>query len=52
MISFGNGEVNYITYGNKIINTVYYGAKIVWQSIVGWWINDRPYKNEQQWRNQ
>ena len=52
MIRNGNKDILFIAVGNKIVNTVYYGAKIVWQSIIGWWVNDRAWINDQQWRNQ
>lgn len=51
MIRFGDKDIYFIAAGNKIINTVYHGAVIVWQSIIGWWVNDRPWNNDQQWRN-
>jgi len=46
MITRRDNEIFFISYGGKIINTVFYGAKIVWQSIIGWWINLRPWRND------
>lgn len=52
MIVNRDKEISFISIGSKIINTVYKGSVIVWQNIVGWWINDRPWNNDKIWRNQ
>jgi hypothetical protein len=52
MIRLSDKDITFISIGGKIINTVYKGAVIVWQNIVGWWINDRPWNNDNIWRNQ
>lgn len=52
MIRFNGNDVSFISVGGRIINTVYKGATIVWQNIVGWWVNERPWNNDSIWRNQ
>lgn len=51
MINNSGSEITFISIGSKVINTVYYGANIVWQTVVGWWINNKPWINNNGWRN-
>lgn len=43
-------------YGTRAISAVYYGSRLVWEAISscfgsGRWINRRPWKNGEAWRN-
>lgn len=44
------------TFGNKALSYIYYGTKLVWQAIrscfgKGFWINDKPWSNDDAWKN-
>ena len=53
MITIGGREISFITYGGKVLDKVYHGSILVWQRIketlVKWWINERPWINEEPW---
>lgn len=56
MIYKGKNAIGAIYYGRKIISAVYKGALLVWQSIrscfgSGSWLNDKPFINEESWKN-
>lgn len=43
-------------HGKKIIAKTYLGFKLIWEGIrscfgAGYWINDKPYDNEDRWVN-
>lgn len=42
--------------GGKAITAVYFGTKLVWEAITscfgsGRWLNERPWKNTDSWKN-
>lgn len=56
MIYKGDTEVSAIYKGNRVIAEVYKGAVLVWQAIRscfgrGFWINDKPWNNDDGWKN-
>lgn len=56
MIYKDGKETAYIFKGDKAIAEVYKGAVLVWQAIrscfgKGFWINDKPWNNEDGWKN-
>lgn len=56
MIYKGDTEVSAIYKGNRVIVEVYKGAVLVWQAIRscfgrGFWINDKPWNNDDGWKN-
>lgn len=51
----GNETKNVRAYG-KMLQAVYYGANLVWQAIrscfgSGKWIDNKPWINEEKWKN-
>lgn len=41
---------------NKAIQSVYKGTHLIWQGIrscfgSGWWINEKPWLNDEAWKN-
>ena len=54
---FKNGhEITFISKGNKTIDAVYKGGRLVWQAVrscfgAGYWRNDKPWINNEAWRN-
>lgn len=53
----GDKEIDLVHYGGKAISAVYYGAKVVWQAIrscfaAGFWSNDKPWINDEGWKNE
>ena len=43
-------------HGGRVITAVYKGARLVWTAIrscfgKGYWINDKPWINEDAWKN-
>lgn len=56
MIYRNNKEIMQVFKGNKSISAIYKGAKIVWLAIrscfgSGAWRNDKPWINNEGWRN-
>lgn len=56
MIYRGENEVTDIRVGGKAITFVRKGVKLVWESIrscfgKGFWINDKPWNNNDGWKN-
>lgn len=56
MIYKDGKEVSSIFKGDSAIAEVYKGAVLVWQAIrscfgKGFWINDKPWNNEDGWKN-
>lgn len=56
MIAKNIEETAAITALNKTISVVRYGAVLVWQAIrscfgKGYWVNDKPWRNEDGWKN-
>lgn len=56
MIYKSNLEMTARYYGSQAISAVYHGAKLVWEAISscfgsGYWINDRPWSNDDAWNN-
>ena len=52
MIYKGSKEVSAIYYGKKVVSVVYKGLREVWSSITSAWINDKPWNNNQGWKNE
>lgn len=55
-IHIGKKDVEGIHVGKKTIVAVYEGLHLVWEAITscfgsGWWINDRPWKDDDGWKN-
>ena len=55
-IHIGNKEITAINVGRKAIVYVYEGLKMVWQAVRscygrGYWINDKPWLNDDGWKN-
>lgn len=56
MIHKENKEISAIYYAGKAISVVYKGSRLVWEAIKscfgkGYWINDKPWKNKDSWKN-
>lgn len=56
MIYKGTRDIIEISRGRQDISYVYYGKYLVWQLAgscygTGHWINDRPWLNNDAWRN-
>lgn len=55
-IHIGKKEISAVYVGRKVITAVYEGLHIVWQAVRscfgrGWWINDKPWLNNDAWKN-
>lgn len=55
-IHIGKKEITAINVGRKAIAYVYEGLKLVWQAVRscygrGYWINDKPWLNDDGWKN-
>lgn len=53
---WGRNEINLAYYGRKAITAIYKGLKLIWQSISscfggGYWDNNKPWNNDDGWRN-
>ena len=56
MIYHNGKQISAIYYGSKTVVAVYYGAKVVWQMVsscfgTGHWINLKPWRNQDAWKN-
>ena len=56
MITRGNKEIAVIYRGKKVIAEIRRGAILVWQAVrscfgKGYWVDDKPYDNEEGWKN-
>lgn len=56
MITRGNKEIAVIYRGKKVIAEIRRGAILVWQAVrscfgKGYWVDDKPYDNEDGWKN-
>lgn len=56
MIYKNGKEITSIHIGGKAVTTVYKGAKLVWQAVrscfgIGYWVNEKPWLNEEGWKN-
>ena len=56
MIAKDNNDTSAITARGSVIQMVMHGADLVWQAVrscfgKGWWINDKPWSNEDGWKN-
>lgn len=56
MIYRGENEVTDIRVGGKVIASVRKGVHLVWEAIrscfgKGFWINDKPWNNNDGWKN-
>lgn len=56
MIYLNNKEISAIHVAGRTIGAVYKGLQLVWQAVrscfgKGWWINDKPWDNNDSWRN-
>lgn len=55
-IQINNKEVVNISKGSQVIALIYKGATLVWQAIKscfgrGFWVNEKPWSNEDSWKN-
>lgn len=49
-------DISAVYYGTKVIQAIYKGGVLVWQAIrscfgAGYWINEKPWLNQEAWRN-
>lgn len=49
-------QIDQIHFGNRAISAVYKGAVLVWQAVrscfaSGFWINKKPWINDEGWKN-
>lgn len=49
-------EISAVYYGTKAITAIYHGGRLVWEAVrscfgKGWWINEYPWDNTDQWNN-
>lgn len=49
-------EVTAVNAYGRAITAIYAGTRLVWQAIrscfgSGWWVNEKPWLNEEGWRN-
>lgn len=56
MITKDNNDTSAITARGNVIQMVMHGTDLVWQAVrscfgKGWWINDKPWSNEDGWKN-
>ena len=56
MIKLGNKEISAIRLGSNVISAVYKGSVLIWQAIrscfgSGWWVNEKPWINDETWKN-
>lgn len=56
MIYKGNKEIVSAYHGKRAIAAIYKGTKLVWQAIRscfgnGFWINKKPWINNEGWKN-
>lgn len=56
-IFIGGKEITAVTAFGKVITAIYAGGKLVWQTVrscfgAGHWRNDKPWLNDEAWRNE
>lgn len=56
-IRIGDKEVVAATALGKVVVAIYAGSKLVWQAVrscfgAGHWRNDKPWLNEEEWKNE
>lgn len=56
MIIYNGKELAARYVGKKAVTAVYYGARLVWEAIsscfgAGMWSNEKPWKNEDGWKD-
>lgn len=56
-IFIGGKEITAVTAYGKVITAIYAGGKLVWQAVrscfgAGHWRNDKPWLNDEAWRNE
>lgn len=56
MINKNGKEIADVRINDRIIDTIYKGAALVWEAIrscfgKGFWINDKPWNNNDGWKN-
>ena len=56
-IFIGGKEITAVTAFGKVITAIYAGVKLVWQAVrscfgAGHWRNDKPWLNDEAWRNE
>lgn len=56
-IFIGGKEITAVTAFGKVITAIYAGGKLVWQAVrscfgAGYWRNDKPWLNDEAWRNE
>lgn len=55
-IFIGGKEITAINAYGKAVTAIYAGTRLVWQAIrscfgSGWWVNEKPWLNEEGWKN-
>jgi hypothetical protein len=53
---FQGKEITALRAYGKMVQAVHYGTKLVWAAIrscfgAGWWINEKPWINNEGWKN-
>lgn len=56
MIYINGKEVSLVYYGEKAISKVMKGSRLVWQAIrscfgAGYWVNEKPWIDNEGWKN-
>ena len=49
-------EITVVNAYGRTITAIYAGTRLVWQAIrrcfgSGWWVNEKPWLNEEGWKN-
>lgn len=49
-------EITAVNVYGRAITAIYAGTRLVWQAIrscfgSGWWVNEKPWLNEEGWKN-
>jgi hypothetical protein len=55
-IFIGGKEITSINAYGKAVTAIYAGTRLVWQAIrscfgAGWWVNEKPWIDEEGWKN-
>ena len=56
MLKIGNKDVSQVRVGTRVVTAIYVGARLVWSAISscfgsGWLINDKPWRDNEGWKN-
>ena len=56
MIKINNKDITEVYINSKKISVIYKSGRLIWQAIrscfgSGFWVNEKPWLNEEGWRN-